>query len=222
MISSNMPYSEIGEKINSDWETLKEKIRYYEGKFLRSIAKTNKFPITKVYKLGNSGVNNTYYLSFTIQTKQDLRRTPYSTIACRAIDCAGDSLLILTPNVLIFFWNHFLERYKERVLKNKAIPFDEVVESVMLNEMSLSGIKITKEIDDVYHCFDGHYSEDKVDLLLTNPYGYCFAEKRERIVYVKTVITNEMLSEKQKKLFSQVTEIDNILNHLYYSTRTIR
>ena len=214
MINSTMPYNEIASEIKADWPIICEKQEYYERKFIQETGKARLYPVTKVYKLGNRDLASTYYLSFT-RTSANITEAP-TAIACKCQDNRGDSLLMVNPAVMSFFQNHFIERYKERVMKDTTVSFDSFVESFMIKEVALSGCEITKELEDVFHCFDGHFNDDKVDLLLTSSYGYSFAEKRDKIVFVKTVITPDMLSDRQKELFLQLKTVSDITRSRYF------
>ena len=216
MINSQMPYNEIASEINADLPIVWEKKDYYERKFIQETAKARLYPVTKVYKLGNRDLASTYYLSFT-RTSANITEAP-TAIACKCQDNRGDALLLVNPVVMSFFQNHFIERYKERVMKDTTASLDSFVESFMIKEVALSGCEITKELEDVFHCFDGHFSEDKVDLLLTSSYGYSFAERKGKIVFVKTVITPEMLSDRQKELFFQLKTVSDITKSRYYGS----
>lgn len=216
MIHCKMTYDEIASEVNSDLPSLWEKKQYYERRFLQDTSKARTFPFTRVYEPGIKGLNNSYFFSFTILSPQKTAQ-PLLAISCKACDYKRIALLFLNPNVLTFYSNHFLERYKERVLKDGNATYDAVIESILINERALSGCEITKELEEIFHCFDGHFSDDKIDLLLTNSYGYSFAEKRGNIVFVKTVVTPEMLSDRQKELFIQVKAHNDFVNTLYYA-----
>lgn len=213
MINNQMTFAEIAAEINADLSVVWEKKGYYERKFIQETAKTKRYPVTKVYKLGSQGLASTFYLSFT-RKSANISEAPMA-IACKCRDKIGDALLLVNPVVMSFYQNHFIERYKERVMKDSSASFDSFVESFLAEEAALSGFEITKELEDVFHCFDGHFSDDKVDLLLMSSYGYSFAEKKGKIVFVKTVITPEMLSDRQKELFLQAKAISDSVKYRF-------
>lgn len=69
------------------------------------------------------------------------------------------------------------------------------------------GIEINEEIDAVYNCFEGHYKDEVISLVYATPDGYCFGEERENVAIIKTIISEDMLSERQRKLFPAIREI---------------
>ena len=119
------------------------------------------------------------------------------------------------------YQNHFFIRYRERVLKDPAISIEDTIESFFAKEWSIYGIKITKELEEVFHCFDGHFSDDRVDVLICAEDGYSFGIRKEQLFIIKTIITDEMLSDNQRYLFRQLGLQHRLMNNQFYRFRPV-
>ena len=71
-----------------------------------------------------------------------------------------------------------------------------------------------------YQCFEGHYNDEVIDFVSVTAGGYCFGEKHGNVSIIKTIISEEMLSEKQKTFFYDLKKLcDNI--QIDYSNKGI-
>ena len=217
MIVPTMTDEEIYNEIKNDFDNLREKIRFCEGKFQTALKKARFFPCAQSYPHTTKERKNKYIITYTARNIGDINR-PLVSIHCRFRDKRGEAAASINwqQGVVVKYTNHFFVRYRERVLKDVSKSMDEAIESFFDVEWSSYGIRITQELEDVYHCFEEHFSDDKVDVLFSTEKGYAFGVKKENLFVVKTIITDEMLSEQQRALFLQVREHHKILNSQIY------
>ena len=216
-----MTDDEIYNEIKNDFANLGEKIRFCEGKFQATLKKARFFPCAQSYPHITKERKNKYIVTYTARTIGDINR-PLVSIHCRFLEKRGEAAASINwrknwqLNVVIIYTNHFFVRYRERVLKDVSKSTEETIESFFDVEWSSFGIRITQELEDVYHCFEGHFSDDKVDVLFCTEKGYAFGVKKENLFVVKTIVTDEMLSEQQRALFLQVRQQHQILDSQIY------
>ena len=217
MIVPTMTDEEIYEEIRNDVPNLNDKSRYCEGKFQAAMKKAKRFPFVQSFSHTTRERQNRFVMTFTARSIYDYNR-PLVSLHCLYRDKAGEAAASINwqMGVVTLYTNHFFRRYRERVLKDLNKSIEDTVEVFFAEEWSLFGIRITEEIEEVFHCFEGHFSDDKVDVLYCTEKGYAFGLKKENLFVVKTIITDEMLSEEQRALFLQVREHHKILNSQIY------
>ena len=207
MIDRTMTDEEIYEEIKNDFPNLKDKMRYCEGKFQAALKKAKRYPFVQSYPHITRERQNRYVLTYTARSIDDFKH-PLVSLHCLFCYKAGEAAASINwqQGVVQIYTNHFFKRYRERVLKDPGKSIEETIEAFFAEEWSLFGIRITKEIEDVFHCFEGHFSDDKVDILACVDKGYVFGILKDRLFVMKTIITNEMLSENQRALFLQLSQ----------------
>lgn len=217
MIVPTMTDEEIYNEIKNDFANLREKIRFCEGKFQATLKKAKYFPCAQSYPHTTKERKNKFIITYTARNIGDKNR-PLISVHCRFRDKYGEASASINwqLGIVIIYTNHFFVRYRERVLKDISKSMDETIESFFDVEWSSFGIRITQELEDVYHCFEGHFSDDKVDVLFFPEKGYAFGLKKENLFVVKTIITEEMLSEQQRTLFLQLKQKRQKYNENFY------
>lgn len=217
MIVPTMTDNEIYNEIKTDFANLGEKIRFCEGKFQAALKKARFFPYVHSYQHITKERNNRYIITYTARDLDDLNH-PLVSVNCRFRDKYGEATASINwqLGVVVLYTNHFFVRCRERVLKDVSKSMEETIESFFDLEWSSFGIRITQELEDVYHCFEGHFSDDKVDVLFCPEKGYAFGLKKENLFVVKTIITDEMLSAQQRALFLQVRQHHRVLDSQIY------
>lgn len=217
MIIYTMTDEEIYAEIQKDFSNLNDKIRFCEGKFQVALKKCTRFPFMQSYQHVTNERHNKYVITYTARSIND-KNHPLISIYCLYRDRAGEAAASINwmMGVVTLYQNHFFKRYRERVLKNESISIENTIEAFFKQEWSLFGIPITKELEDVFHCFEGHFSDDEVNVLLCVEDGYAFGIRKENLFIVKTIITDRMLSENQRALFLQLKEHHRNLNGQLY------
>jgi len=72
--------------------------------------------------------------------------------------------------------------------------------------------------ESVYHCFETENENEKVSFVAASSQGYCFGEKQGNVNIIKTIITESMLFESQKSVFSNLRNEFNEANKERYGT----
>ena len=212
-----MSDEEIYEEIKTDFSNLDDKIRYSENKFQSALKKATHFPFVQSYPYETRERHNRYVITYTAQGFFDYNR-PLVSVHCLFRDKSGEAAAAvnwMTGNIMMY-QNHFFRRYRERVIKDTSVSIQDTIERFFSKEWSFFGVKITQELEDIFHCFEGHYADDRVDVLVCAEEGYAFGCQKEGLFVIKTIITDEMLSERQRALFPQLSDSHRALNNQIY------
>ena len=217
MIVPTMSDEEIYEEIKKDFFNLDDKIRYSENKFQSALKKATRFPFVQTYPYETRERHNRYVITFTARELSDYNH-PLVSVHCLFRDKSGEAAAAINweTGTVMMYQNHFFRRYRERVIKDAGVSIQDTIERFFSKEWSLFGVKITQELEDVFHCFEGHYTDDRVDVLVCVEEGYAFGCKKENLFIMKTIITSEMLSDRQRALFPKLSDFHRDLNNQIY------
>lgn len=182
------------------------KMDAWQKDFRSIVLRSSRFPVHKSYEYKTSRKN------LLVRTFNALKRgqhnNPSMSTYCiyerpegkyAAVWSLGDRVSILAP--------HFLDRYQERILKDDSIPRNEVIRLFVTNSWGHASLEINDDVEAVYKCFEGHYSDEVISIVSATSEGYCFGEKRENAVVLKTIISEDMLSDRQKELFPAIRDL---------------
>lgn len=220
MYTSSMTNSEIVEEFKKDLRFLDIKNENWLTDFRRAVLKSSKFPCIRTYQQKMSS-NNIIYVLFMASVrgkhnnpdvcvysvydynkkKRVITRTP--TTNNKILPFYAENRYSNDGDYTILT-DHFLERYQERVLKNQEMSKMDVINHCMSNLKVLISIEINDDLENVYHCFEGHYdnnNKDKIDYVSACSFGYNFGIIENNISIIKTVITKEQLKKNQRELF---------------------
>ena len=212
-----MSDNEIYEEIKTDFFNLNDKIRYSENRFQSALKKATRFPFVQTYPYETRERRNRYIITYTARGPFDYKK-PLVSVHCLFREKSGEAAAAINWSfgIVMMYKNHFFRRYRERVIKDASVSIQDTIERFFSKEWSLFGVKITQELEDVFHCFEGHYSDDEVNVLVCTEEGYSFVCKKENLFVMKTIITDEMLSDRQRALFPQLSESHRELNNQIY------
>lgn len=218
MIVPKMSDEEIYEEIKNDFSNLDDKIRYSENKFQAALRKATHFPFMQSFSYETHERHNRFVITFTARGHSDYNH-PLVSVYCQFRDKKGEAAAAINwkEGIIIIYLNHFFERYRERVLNDSNVSINDTIAIFFSKEWCFGGIRITKEIEDVYHCFEGHFSEDRVDVLVLSNEGYVFGVNKGPYFVMKTIITDKDLSDKQRALFPKLSDIhQRITEQMYF------
>ena len=212
-----MSDEEIYEEIKKDFSNLNDKIRYSENRFQSALKKAKRFPFVQTYPYETRERHNKYVITCTARNTSDFNH-PLVSVHCLYRDRSGEAAASINwqMGIVAMYQHHFFKRYRERVLKDTGVAYKDAIESFFSKEWSLFGVKITEELEEIYHCFEGHFSDDRVDVLICTEVGYAFGLNKENLFVIKTIITDELLSDRQRALFPQLSDIHHDLNTQLY------
>jgi len=111
--------------------------------------------------------------------------------------------LSLDLGLTSIFPPHFFKRYRDRIVKDESISNVDIIKHYFKNDWGLMFAVVNEDFESVYHCFENDDKDEKISFVAVSSEGYCFGEKQGNINIIKTIISEEMLLEKQKPLFSR-------------------
>ncbi|MBK8622637.1 MAG: hypothetical protein IPN79_12995 [Saprospiraceae bacterium] len=201
MIVPSMTYEEIHIEMIRDAKDFLIKIFTYHKQFDREVLKTSRFPVIRSYDFVTKERKNKYNVTFKAK-KRSHRRNPAITFYTvfdrpegKYAVCTADlkSVFIYTP--------HFFKRYRERILKDDTISNKNLIKLFFRNDWGFRATTVDKNFEEVYHSFEDSTPNEKVCFVAALANGYCFGEYQGTVSVLKTIISEEMLFEKQKKIF---------------------
>ena len=173
--------------------------------FRSLVLRSSKFPVKRSYEYMTNRKN---LLVITLSAlKRSQHDNPIIYVYCiyersegryAAVWALGNRITIFAP--------HFFDRYQERVLKNDAIPRNEVIQLFITNSWANVSLEINDELEAIFKCFEGHYNDETISIVSATSEGYCFGEVIDDVKMMKTIITEDMLSDRQKRLFHAIRE----------------
>lgn len=206
MIVPAMTEHEIREEMLYDIKNIpSSKMDSYRKDFRSLVFRSSKFPVSKSYECKTKKRN---LLVITLSAlKRGQHKNPIMSVYCVYERPEGKYAAVFSvDNRISIFIPHFLDRYQERILKNDFMPRNEVIKRFVANSWGHASLEINDEVEAVYKCFEGHYSDEIISVVSATSEGYCFGEKHENVVVMKTIISEDMLSDRQKRLFPRMRE----------------
>ena len=210
MIVDSMTYLEIRKEFLSDCRDVQNYFRpeliNYDKKFSAYVRKSNMTCISKTYKIktfrGNiisivySAKNRSQHNKPVVAFYTSFQTAKGILFAVRT-NFKDDKVTILTP--------HFIKRYRERILGNdESLYSDEVVSEFINKDNFALSFKINDDLENIAKCFDGHYENQGNDCVAIVDSGWIFESVDSKIRLCKTIVTENMLSRKQKALFDNM------------------
>lgn len=206
MIVPAMTEHEIREEMLDDMKNIPApKTKAWQKDFRSLVLRSSKFPVRKSYEC-KTKKRNLLVITYTA-LKRGQHNDPITSVYCIYERPEGKYAAVFSVgNVISIFIPHFLDRYQERILKDDSMPRNEVIRRFVMNSWGHAGIEINDEVEAVYKCFEDHYSDEVISIVSATLEGYCFGENLGGVVVMKTIISEDMLSDRQKKLFPRMRE----------------
>lgn len=206
MIVSSMTEQEIRHEMLNDMRSVPEsKMEAFRKDFRSFVLRSSRFPVCKNYEYHTSKRN------LLVVTLNALKRGKYDdpNIAFYCVYERPEGKYAARwamPNRVYIFPPHFFDRYQERILKDDSLLRNEVIKRFVTNNHASCFLEINDEVEAVFKCFEGHYSDETIDIVSATSEGYSFGEVRGDVIVMKTIISDEMLSERQRQLFPALRE----------------
>lgn len=216
MIVPSMTVREIHDEVFKDLRDLENKVDACKKEFERVVLKSNRYPVVKSYKCLTKR-KNILIITFTARKRSE-RRKPilgFYGIYSRAEGRYAVSLTIQS-NVISIYPPHFFKRYRERILKDDSISNEEIINIFFKNSWGFTAAVVNEQYESVYHSFESSDVNENVSFVAATSEGYCFGEKQGSVNIIKTIISEEMLFDNQKKIFSDLKNYFNEIKKEMY------
>lgn len=202
MIVSSMTSEEIRTTLWKEWSNKQPWVEECKKVFRRSVIKSSHFPIDKIYERQNKGL--LFVLHFFACNKKNAD-VPIITSYCIYDLPEGKYAASVSINgIMQLYPPHFFHRYKERILKDDTI---SPVELIKLYFTRNSGCVISvknMDFESIGMTYDEFLTGDHFDAVATCDEGYIFCKLQGRLQIMKTIISGDMVFEKQRPLFDKL------------------
>lgn len=206
MIVPSMTYEEIHVEMIKDGIDVLIKIFAFRKQFDREVLKSCRFPVIRSYDFVTKERKNKYNVTFKAK-KRSHRRNPVFTIYT-VFDRPEGKYAATTVDFksVVVYPPHFFKRYRERILKDDTISNKNLIKLFFRNDWGFHGTLVNKNFEEVYQSYEDVAPNEKVSFVAALTEGYCFGENLGTVTILKTIISEEMLFEKQKKIFKSLQE----------------
>lgn len=204
MIVPSMTVLEIHKELLDDVKSIWNKLNYHRKDFKKAVLRVSRYPLTKSYECRTKEKNNLFVATFTAVKRGDFEN-PILGIYGIYTRPEGNYAASLTieQNVISIYPPHFFKRYRERIVKDELISNEDIIRLYFKNEWGFMGAFVNKELEAVFYCFEKN-KDEKISFVAASSEGYCFGERQGNINIVKTIISEDMLFDNQKPLFSEL------------------
>lgn len=205
MIVPSMSVQEIYKEVFDDIKNLQTKLDECRNDFRKTVLKNNRYPLTKSYDCKTRERKNLFIVEFTAMKRSDWKK-PILSIYGIYSRPEGKYAVVPTPemNIISIHPPHFFKRYRERIIKDESISNENIIRLYFKKDWGFMGAVVNEDFESVYHCFEQNKENDRVSFVAATSQGYCFGEKQGNINIIKTIISEEMLFEDQKKVFREL------------------
>ena len=207
MIVPAMTAEEIRKEMLDDMRSVpSSKMDAFRKNFRSLVLRSSKFPINKSYEYRTDRKN---LLTITLNAqKRGKHSDPNICVYCVYERREGKYAAVWSlSNRVTIFPPHFFDRYQKRILKDDSLSRNEVIRRCITNNGGHLSLEINDDVESVFKCFEGHYSDEIINIVSATLDGYCFGEIHGKTVIMKTIISENMLSDRQKKLFPALQEL---------------
>ena len=213
MIVPSMSVQEIHKEVFNDIKNLQSKIEECRNDFRKTILKSKKYPFTKSYDCKTRDRQNLFIVDFTAMKRSDWKK-PIISIYGIYSRPEGKYAVIptLEMNTISIHPPHFFKRYRERIVRDESVSSENIIRQYFRKDWGFMGAVINDDFESVYYCFENDNENDKVSFVAATSQGYCFGEKQGNVNIIKTIISEEMLFENQRKVFTELKTAFDLYN----------
>lgn len=208
MIVPSMTVQEIHKEAFEDFKNLKSKLIEYKKEFEKTVLKgRRKYPLSKSFEIKTRERKNLFIVTYTALKRSDWKK-PVFSVYCIYIRPEGNYAVSLSLDMKIISIHppHFFKRYRERIVKDDFSSNEDIIRRYFKNDWGFVGVVVNKDFESIYYSFEDDNKNDKVSFVAATSQGYCFAEKQGDVNIIKTIISEEMLFENQKYIFSKLKD----------------
>jgi hypothetical protein len=217
MIVPSMTVQEIHKEIFEDIKNLESKLDQCRNDFKKTVLNGSRYPLTKSYDCKTREKRNLFIVDFTA-IKRSAWKKPILTIY--GIYSRPEGKYAVAPSMdmkmISIYPPHFFKRYRERIVKDEFLSNEEIIRQYFKHDWGFMGAVVDENFESVYHCFENDNKNDKVSFVAATSQGYCFGEMRGDVNIIKTIISEDMLFENQKFIFSELKKDFKVANKEKY------
>ena len=216
IIPSTMTDDEIRSYILNDYRELFSLIKKDKNDFRRKVLKEAKnFPYRRVYK--HTSRRNIDYKIVFIADKRGCHDNPKYTPVAIYNAYEGKYMAMIGVGIVQLFPPHFFKRYRERIIKNNDISTEELMEHFLSYcDDGVTWSYIDEERKPMYRCIAEIEMEDEWNMVGVSD-NYCvFGVQKKDLIVCKTIISNDLIKEDQKKHFEFLREENKLSMECYY------
>jgi hypothetical protein len=200
-----MTVHEIHNEVFKDLKNLQRKLNECKKDFKKAVLNRSRYPFTKSYDCKTKEKKNLFIADFTALKRSSWKRPILSIYGIYSRPEGKYAFSVTVEmNILSIYPPHFFKRYRERIVKDEAISDELIIRQYFKNDWGFIGAVVNENFESVYHCFESDDKNDKVSFVAATSQGYCFGEKQGDVNIIKTIISETMLFENQKILFSEL------------------
>lgn len=200
-----MTVQEIHKEVFEDIRNLKNKLEELKNEFRKAVLDGNRFPLTKTYDYKTSQKKNLFSIVFTALKRSDWKRP---IINLFGIYSRPEGKYAIVPsidlNLISIFPPHFFKRYRERIVKDLSMSNEGIIRQYFKDDWGFMGAVVNEDYKSVFYDFENDNKDEKVSFVAVTSIGFCFGEKQGNVNVMKTIISEDMLFESQKFIFSEL------------------
>jgi hypothetical protein len=220
MIVPSMTVQEIHKEVFEDISNLKNKLDECRNDFRKIVLKRKRYPLTKSYDCLTREKKNLFIVEFTALKRSawDKPILGFSAIYNRPEGKYGIALTV-GLNILTLYPPHFFKRYRERIVKDESLSNENLIRQYFTNDWGFTGAVVNQDFESVYHSFEIENKNENVSFVAATSQGYCFGEKQGNVNIIKTIVSEDMLFENQKLIFSNLRNAFKEANKAMYGVK---
>lgn len=200
-----MTVQEIHKEVFEDIKNLQTKLNEFRKDFRKTVLKSNLCPLTKSYDGMTMEKKNLFIVTYTAIKRSDWKKP---ILSIYVIYSRPEGKYAVVPSIemklISIYPPHFFKRYRERIVKDESITNENIIRLYFKNDWGFMGAVVNEDFESVYHCFENDNKNDKISFVAATSQGYCFGEKQGNVNIIKTIISEDMLFENQKFIFTEL------------------
>ena len=210
---------EILEKFKPLCQEINKEDEKFRKEFRKKVLRANErqFPLSAT-KLVTKTDNCRIFLSYQANKRGDHDKPNIARFGVFDTNYGMYAIIWTYPYFYTIFRPHMFDRFQERVIKEPRMNREDLIVKYITSNWGQTVLRINDKIEEVYNCFEGHYDNDTFNYVAANNYGYLFGDIHNNgmLSIVRTIITEDMLSENQRKLFPLIKDLNNKLKDKFY------
>lgn len=221
MIVPSMTLNEIQKELFSDLRTLENKIDNCHKDFKRKVLKSSRYPFSHSYDCRTKFKKNLFVVNLYASKRSDWEK-PLIGICGIYNRPEGNYLaaLALEKNIMTIYPPHFFKRYRERIVKDMKSSNEDIIKNYLnRNGWGIVAAPSDAKYQGLYNIFEAEMNDANISFVCVNSEGFCFGEKLGNINVIKTIISEDMLIDKQKVVFAKLKEDFELSNKSMFGTK---
>lgn len=205
MIVPAMTFEEIHREVLKDTRTIVNKIADCGKFFKKMVLNSHRFPVSKTHEFKTLQRKNVFIVILKA-LKRNHWKMPFVGVYTVYSRPEGNYAVVpeLRTNRVCIYPPHFFKRFRERILKDDSLSNEEMIHDFFSNDWGSLGTLVNKDFETVYYAFEKDDHSNTLSFVGVNVYGYFFGEKQKNYDLIKTIISEDMLFESQKKTFAKL------------------